>query len=502
MIKMLLDDLPRWPNDSRYAGKICWEKTIGCVVRFECAGEAGEFFIKSYDKVQRELLVVYKGRYFKIKARHFKDCHVSHIINNHASDFKIEIGTRFTDHNRDLIITDRKKHIRTDGGKRRIDKVYRYTCNKCGYDCGEAYKINEQIHISEYWTEESHLINGISGCACCSKPTHVVVPEINSIAKTNPEIVKFFENGVEEASQYTSHSMRKIIPKCPDCGRKKKTPMPVVTIVKNHSINCPCGKNIHYPERFMYCLLEQLNVDFIIHLSKTTFAWCGDYQYDFYFKLNDNEYIVETHGSQHFEESNRGRSLFEEKSNDLSKKNTAIANNIERKNYIEIDCRLSQGKYIKDSIENSMLSEVFDLSKIKWNQIYDEASSSFVKKACEIKRLNPHLLTGEIAKKMHLNRKTVRRYLKEGNEYGWCKYDPKDESQKGNKYSAELNRLKLSKRVEVLSRERKSLGVYNSARTIASMSEKIYGVVLNSANIQYACRKGKAYKGFYFRYLN
>ena len=38
----------------------------------------------------------------------------------------------------------------------------------------------------------------------------------------------------------------------------------------------------------------QLNIDFIKEYSKTNDMWCSKYRYDFYFKLNNEKYIVET----------------------------------------------------------------------------------------------------------------------------------------------------------------------------------------------------------------
>ena len=49
-------------------------------------------------------------------------------------------------------------------------------------------------------------------------------------------------------------------------------------------------------------VLNYLNIDFKTQVSKNTFNWCKNYRYDFYFELNNEKYIIETHGGQHYEE--------------------------------------------------------------------------------------------------------------------------------------------------------------------------------------------------------
>ena len=106
MIEMQLDNLPRWSG--KYEGKICWRNTPGCKVKFKCDELTGVFLIKSYDDKQRKVCIQYLGKDYWVKVKHFIGGHVSNIINNHTKDYKVEIGTHFTDYNRDLIIIDRK----------------------------------------------------------------------------------------------------------------------------------------------------------------------------------------------------------------------------------------------------------------------------------------------------------------------------------------------------------------------------------------------------------
>ncbi len=496
-----LDDLPKWTDGSRYYGNIKWSECIGHDVRFNYYGEKGVLRIIGYNPQKREVHILYKNKEYSMKARHFKNGHLGSIIKNITSEFKIKIGTRIKDFDRDLTIIDRKKETRIDRKKKeRTDKLYRYECNKCGFSCGENYSTKTREKMSDYWVEESNLIRGKSGCACCSNPAHVVVPEINSVAKKYPELVFFFQNGVKEAEKYTEYSEERIYPVCPYCNQIKRKPIMISKLVRDHCISCPCTDKISFPEKILYFLLEYLNIDFEYQVSRVNYSWCGRYKYDFGFKLDEELIIIETHGIQHYKSSNRGRSLNQEQDNDKAKKNVAIKNGIKKRNYIVIDCRLSEFEYIKNNILRSRLGELYDLTKVEWNHIYKRAYSNLVKLACEYKRNNESLSTNDIGRIMKLDKTTIARYLREGTKYGWCNYDPELERRRGILKSSENNRRNLSYKVIVFSDNNEKIGEFESAKELAEKSMEKYGIVLSKSRIQYACRNKNKYKGLFFMY--
>ena len=133
-----------------------------------------------------------------------------------------------------------------------------------------------------------------------------------------------------------------------------------------HSIGCNCEDNISFSEKFIFKILKDINLDFTWHYSKSDCNWLknNNKTYDFYFKLNDEEYIIESHGLQHYEYQGRGRTLEEEQTNDQYKYNLAIQNGIKSENYIVIDFRYSTLEWGKEHVLNSRLNEIFDLSNI------------------------------------------------------------------------------------------------------------------------------------------
>lgn len=499
MIKIDFSCLPVW-TDGRNKGKTKWIDTPGCVVCFETDNIAGEIEIVEYNPKSRDLKVCYLENYYFIRTNHFLEGHIYDIINNRTGDYKLEIGEKIIDANRNLVIIDRSKKERISNGVKRTDKCYRYHCNKCGYDCDGGYDRRTRKHIPDYWTTESNLIRGKSGCACCSNPAHVVVPNINSIGHTNPEIIPFLVNK-QDALMFTHRSEERVYVQCPDCGRKRNGPIRIADLVKNHSIDCPCGDKISFPEKVMYYFLSTFSVDFVFQMTKKILEWCNEYRYDFYFEIDGKGYIVETHGIQHYEEQKRGRTLKEEQENDSAKKENALENGgISEAQYIVVDCRISQVEYIKQSISKSGLSKLFDISQVDWVTIQKEANCNFLKMACSIKKEKPMMSAADIGKEMRLSSKTIREYLKEGERLGWCEYNPNLERIRGNEKSSKMNRQNLSRKVEMFSQTGETLGVYESAMELEEESVSSFGVRLVKSRIQAACRVGKSYKGFYFKY--
>lgn len=480
--KVFLDDLPRWES-GRFRGKINWKECIGSEVSFVYDGIDGKFEIVNYEKEKRLLFMNYKQEKIKISIGNLMDCRLGGILNVHTRDFKINIGELFKDNKRDLVITDREYRFKEQkpDKKGRVyatrEKWYKYTCNKCGW--------------TEGWMIEYSLKKGIN-CACCTN--QVVVKGINDIATTAPWMMKWISE--EDAESHTKGSGEKINVTCPDCSNKKR--MRIDLIYNGKSISCTCSDGISYPEKFMISMMSQIGINFKTQVTRTVFDWC-DKRYDFY--IPSLNMIIETHGIQHYEETRRNgaRTLEEEHENDRLKKELALNNGIEH--YIELDCRHSNLEYIKNSILNSDLSKLFDLSKIDWLKCEEFSLKNIVKEVCDYwNNKDEWETTYTIANNNEWGISgisTIIRYLKIGSELGWCNYNPKEEMMKSAK---KLN--KNGKQIEIF-KDDNSLGVFESASELERQSEKLFGVKLYQGNISAVCLKKKSqYKGFIFRYIN
>jgi len=262
---------------------------------------------------------------------------------------------------------------------------------------------------------EQKSINRFTG----GKPGSISFNQCNIILLTHPHLVKYFIN---KENAYSTEYGIKIPMKCPDCGFPKSL---TISNLKITGFCCPkCSDGVPYTEKFMFNALEQLlGKNFTTQLSKTTFKWCGKYQYDNY--VNKINCIIETHGLQHYEDfkNSKWESLNEIQDNDFDKEWIARKNGI--KNYIIIDCRKSDMEWIKDSIMKSRLLELlnFKESDVDWLKCHEAGCSNAIKKSCEMWN-NEVKNIKLIADKLKVCSATIWKHLKKGAKLGWCDYDP------------------------------------------------------------------------------
>lgn len=484
--KVFLDELPRKEGIGKNKGKqvIDWKGSIGYIVKFIYEDIQGEIKIIDYNKSYLYIEYLNK-KHFKISACHFQECKLGNLLNKFTKDFKFKIGACIKDNKRNLTIIDKEYRVKVSkNNKRQNLKWYKYKCNKCRYCNG--------------WIDEVSLIQGI-GCSVCCPTPRIIAEGINDIPTTAPWMVKYFQGGYDEAKLYTKNSGKRIHPVCPDCGRIKNKTLRIQDIYIEHSIGCPCGDGISYPEKFIFNILEQLDVNFVFHTSTKNFKWCKNYKYDFYIpSLNS---IIETHGEQHYQETTRkgGRTLKEEQENDNLKENLAKENGIEH--YIVIDCRESELEFIKNNILSSKLNELFDLSKIHWNKCEEFALNNLVKIVCNYKKNSPNMTVVDISEIIDLSNATVRRYLKRGNELGWCIYNTNEEKRNRNIKGANNSKEKTGKQVEIF-KDKISLGRFKNCHELQRQSKSLFKIKLLQGNISRVARKEmKSYKGFAFEYV-
>ena len=328
------------------------------------------------------------------------------------------------------------------------------------------------------------------GCGCCY--SKIVEPGINDIPTTAPWMVKYFQDGYNEAKRYSKGSTSKIYPMCPDCGRIKDKPMAIFNIYEQ-GIGCVCSDGINYPNKFCNSLLTQLNIKFKTEYSP---KWIRSKRYDFYFELNNKKYIIEMDGKWHYQDNNlSGQTKEKSKEIDNYKDKLAKEHNIE---IIRIDCKKSDLEYIKDKILNSKLNKLFDLSEVNWLKCEEFALSNLVKQACEIKKNNPNMTTKEIGNIMNLQYATIWKYLKQGTKLGWCDYNIEHEKNKRNIKAGKAH----GKPIEIF-KDGVFLGKFESALELERQSEKLFGVKLNFGNISAVCNhRRKTHKGFTFKFAD
>lgn len=361
--------------------------------------------------------------------------------------------------------------------KEKGQKCYIYKCLKCG----NIDKISE------------HELKNGSNCNVCGTSPKKIQKEVNSIWKTNPELIRYVVD-IEDMYKYSKGSSRKILTKCPNCGIIKKIE---VNKLCSRNFNCTnCNDGISYGEKFMFYLLCGLTTNFEYH---KTFEWSkkinhnniklsGNKIYDFY--IYSHQCIIEVNGSQHYKEIKRGnRTYKQEIENDKLKERLAKENGI--KYYIKINCSKKDLNFIKNDI-GKKLDKLFNLSNIDWLKCDEFARKSRIREACDIWNSGNHNCT-EIGEIMKLERHTIYQYLKKGSRLKWCDY----EEQKLNRNAHKQAKKEWNKPIICLETGKK----FNSASECERVSLNVFGVKLIHSMISMVCTgKRQQYKGYHFKF--
>lgn len=246
-----------------------------------------------------------------------------------------------------------------DTPKRGFD--YSTTCIKCGFYSQLDYYNHEKL-IKGRLTPEREM-NG--KCKFC-ETGYATIPEKNSAFALHDEFLfsVIDESEIERLKIISPTGCAKVKVNCPKCGRTKNKM--IKDLIREQSIGCVCGKGTSYSEKVFFELLNQLNVEFEREYNSNNFVPKTNKRYDFY--LPHYSLIIEAHGEQHYTEIKKWGRLEDTQKNDVYKRKLAIKNGIEY--YLEIDCRKSNIDYIRESIINSKLDNLFDLTKVDWEKCH------------------------------------------------------------------------------------------------------------------------------------
>lgn len=234
-----------------------------------------------------------------------------------------------------------------------------------------------------------------------------VIKGINDIATTNPELVHLFKNK-EDAYKYKKWSTQYTWYICPCCGNEYY--LQIQNVTKAGKVPCDiCNDGFSYPNKFMANLLSQLNIAYEKEYSPD---WISPKKYDFYFQINNKNYIVEMDGGlghgnsfgkpfqKHLDDG-----ITIDKYKDKMAKNHGIS-------VIRIDCNYTSKRfeYITNSILNSYLAELFDLNAIDFKKC-DLASNDNIFRAVLIDLQNGIYDTKVLSRKHKLGESTIRNYI-------------------------------------------------------------------------------------------
>ena len=280
----------------------------------------------------------------------------------------------------------------------------------------EKNKRRLKIYIDGY-TRTQYDIASLDTIKCCSlgRLLH------KKIIDTNPELIQYLVNK-DDAIKYSVQSNRRIYTVCPNCGHIKNQ---IISNLYKFGFSCPCcSDGISYPNKFMFNVLKQLNVDFKNEITKRDagFEWAEDYRYDFYFEKNNKKYFVEMDGHFHFKGFNKEKVQISDKMKDCLAKDHGIY-------VIRINCQYdkleNRFEYIKNNIKNNnIFNSMFDMSSVNWTDANCAATESNI--ILSAKYWNDGCSMSNIAKTIGVSTDSVRNYLKIAVELGECNYTTKE----------------------------------------------------------------------------
>lgn len=294
-----------------------------------------------------------------------------------------------------------------------------------------VYKVTKGSSQKVHWIGlcghkwEAIISNRAKGYKCAYCTNKKVLIGFNDMWTTNPELALLLLNP-SDGYKYTHKSNQRVDWKCNSCQNNLLNK--IVSNVNRCGLACQyCSDGKSFPERFIYRLLNSLNLTFEWDRGR---EWSEDRRYDFYIPKQGN-IIIEVHGSQHYKKSFStagGRTLEEEVTNDIYKKELAIKNGVQH--YITIDARGATFDFIKKSVLESSLPDLFDLSNVDWIALHRKIVSPIIKEVVDLWN-EGYGTAGDIGLKLNLDRNAVTNYLKVGATFGVCDYTPK----KGKKLS-------------------------------------------------------------------
>lgn len=460
MRKVFLDYLPK-----KGTMRINWAQSVGCKIPFVYDDIKGELLVKDY--INNENIILYfkpNDKYLKISGGHIKECKIGVILGKIKKDFKYMTGQRIVDSKRDIEIIGISSETRG----------YKCKCNKDGY----------------IWETNKDSIEKLNvGCPVCAN--QLLLQGVNDMYTTDFWMVGL---GVDEdfAKTHTKSSSQKAPCVCPYC--KRKSYKEAQAIYRSKSIRCMCGDGFSYPEKFMYAVLLQIGVNFETQYMP---KYLSPKRSDFY--LPDCSLIIETDGMLGHEggttHSKSDKTLKELVEIDKWKDEQHLKHGIKT---IRIDCFKSDLEYVKNSILNSDLANLFDLSKVDWNKCEEFAFNNLVKEICDYwNNKQESETTDNIAYMYKISKTTVLKYLKLGNKHGWCEYDPKEEHRK---CSSKLNKSN-GKKIEVFTTNDEFIGTYENARDLERKSIDDLGVFIGFRGVSMVCNGVKnTYKGYKYKF--
>lgn len=285
--------------------------------------------------------------------------------------------------------------------------------------CGSAKKFWWKCNICEdTYPMSVNKKTSNRGCSICSG---YYTTEKNSFGGLySHHLIDWDYDKNIEISPYdlSRRSGKKVWWKCSNCSSEYQ----MSPDKKSESIIPPnsckmCNSKVSFGEKVVNDILVSSN---IIFEREKKFDWSNNKRFDFY--IESLKTIIEVNGEQHYHETfsrMNGRTLKEEKVNDLNKEILAKNNGII--NYLIVDSRIKEiDEILNQLIEYGNYIEGFN---INYNKKESKIFNLDILKSQSWNLWNQGYTMSDIASLLNIGRSTARRYVKLGDSLGKCKYE-------------------------------------------------------------------------------
>lgn len=281
-------------------------------------------------------------------------------------------------------------------------KPYKY---KIGQVVNDTLRILEQIRMKDReYTQKGYLVQSLTyptappykieeknitrgyGCAYTSGKRVCEENSLYSVKEIRNNLIN-----IDESKKITKGSSKKILIKCENCN--STTDMAPCVLVSRSYCCVNCSQGTSYPEKFFNSYLKEFKIN---HNYQVKFDDFEGRIFDYQVKINGKEFLIETHGQQHYNKD----SIWYERTydSDIEKRKYCKENNIR---LIELDCRKSTFEFIKNSINKCEYlpnikeeNESSILNRIRENNSYDtELIISLYKKGMSAEKISKELKT-------------------------------------------------------------------------------------------------------------
>lgn len=235
-----------------------------------------------------------------------------------------------------------------------------------------------------------------------------------------------------------------------------------------------------------------LNKKIIKQINNLRFEWVPHWnrkiRFDVYFEKNEQKYVIEMQGAVHYTFLYKGHYDYSLADRDEEKRIKCKENNIIE---IEIECKESEFKYIKNKILKSELNNIIDFSEIDWHKLEKQTYENQIKKVCDYYNEHPDKTAKDIAKELKIQYMAIFRMLKIGDKIGWCNFNNEKGFRGWQKNTNNIIEI-YNKNNEVIN---KILGIENA---ILFLKNNYKGYNWGNSTLKKRAKDNKIYNSLYF----